>query len=185
MATAAVKPSKKRVVKAPTVFLLGPALVFLIVCTQIPFIMTIYYSFRRFNLLNPDNQGWIGFGNFISVLTDPIFQRSMVNTLVLVLSVLIVTVLIGLACAMLFNQNFPGRDLARTLVISPFFIMPVVSALIWKNMLMHPVYGLFAWIAQAFGLQPVDWLATFPMQAIVAMVSWDWIPFAQIGRAHV
>ena len=179
MAIAASKPSKSSAVKrAPTIFLLGPALVFLIVCTQIPFIMTIYYSFRRFNLLNPDRQGWIGFGNFISILTDPIFQRSMVNTLVLVLSVLIVTVLIGLACAMLFNQNFPGRDLARTLVISPFFIMPVVSALIWKNMLMHPVYGLFAWIAQAFGLEPVDWLATFPMQSIVAMVSWEWIPFA-------
>jgi sorbitol/mannitol transport system permease protein len=129
-------------------------------------------------LLSPENQGWIGLGNFVSLLTDPVFQRSLINTLVLVGSVLVVTVILGLAFAMLFNQSFPGRDFARTLVISPFFIMPVVTALIWKNMLMHPVYGLFAWVAELFGLTPVDWLATFPMQSIVAMVSWEWIPFA-------
>jgi sorbitol/mannitol transport system permease protein len=162
----------------PTPWLLGPAMLLLIVCTQVPFLMSIYYSFRRFNLLTPENQGWVGFGNYISLLTDPIFYRSMTNTLFLVGLILVVTVLFGLACAMLFNQHFPGRDLFRTLVISPFFIMPVVSALIWKNMLMNPVYGIFAWIAQSFGIQPIDWLATFPMPSIVAMVSWEWIPFA-------
>jgi sorbitol/mannitol transport system permease protein len=174
-----VKPSLGRGGKrAPTPFLLGPAMIFLIICTQIPFLMTIYYSFRRFNLLNPDNQGWVGLRNYVSLLQDPVFWKSLSNTLVLVGSVLVVTVLFGLAFAMLFNQRFPGRDIARTLVISPFFIMPVVSALIWKNMLMHPVYGLFAWVAKLFGLEPVDWLATFPMQSIVMMVSWQWIPFA-------
>jgi sorbitol/mannitol transport system permease protein len=162
----------------PTPWLLGPALLLLIVCTQVPFIMTIYYSFRRYNLLSPDIQGWVGFDNYVSLLTDPILWQAMLNTLILVGSVMVVTVTVGLACAMLFNQQFPGRGIARTMVISPFFIMPVVSALIWKNMLMNPVYGIFAWIAQSFGRQPIDWLAEFPMQAIIAMVSWEWIPFA-------
>jgi sorbitol/mannitol transport system permease protein len=164
--------------RVPTPLLLGPALVFLIVCTQVPFVMTIYYSLRRFSLLNPDNQSFIGLGNFVSLVTDPVFQRSLLNTLVLVGSVLIVTLIFGLAFAMLFHQQFPGRDLARTLVISPFFVMPVVTALIFTNMLMNPVYGLFAWVAQLFGQTPVDWFATFPMQSIVAMVSWEWILFA-------
>ncbi len=166
--------------RAPTPLLLGPAMLFLIVCTQVPFLMTIYYSLRHFNLLDADKQFWVGLGNFASLLdpSDETLRRAMFNTLILVLSVLVVTMFFGLAFAMLFNQRFPGRDIARTLVISPFFIMPVVSALIWKNMLMHPVYGLFAWIAQSFGLQPVDWLSTFPMQSIVMMVSWEWIPFA-------
>jgi sorbitol/mannitol transport system permease protein len=162
----------------PTPWLLGPALVLLIVCTQVPFIMTIYYSFRRFNLLSPENQGWVGLDNYISLLTDPILWQAMLNTLILVGWVMVVTVTVGLACAMLFNQQFPGRGIARTMVISPFFIMPVVSALIWKNMLMNPIYGIFAWIAESFGLRPIDWLAEFPMQAIIAMVSWEWIPFA-------
>jgi sorbitol/mannitol transport system permease protein len=162
----------------PTPWLLGPALLLLIVCTQVPFVMTIYYSFRRFNLLSPDNQGWVGLDNYVSLLTDPILWQAMLNTLILVGWVMVVTVTVGLACAMLFNQQFPGRGIARTMVISPFFIMPVVSALIWKNMLMNPIYGIFAWIAESFGLRPIDWLAEFPMQAIIAMVSWEWIPFA-------
>ena len=173
------KPLSKRSSKRnPTPWLLGPALVLLIVCTQVPFLMTIFYSFRRFNLLSPETQGWVGLDNYTSMLTDPIFWQAMLNTLVLVGWIMAVTVTIGLGCAMLFNQQFPGRGIARTLVISPFFIMPVVSALIWKNMLMNPVYGIFAWIAQSFGLQPIDWLAEFPMQSIIAMVSWEWIPFA-------
>ena len=171
------KPQPK-MVRPNTLWLLGPAMLLLIVWTQIPFILTVYHSFRRFNLLSPDRQGFVGFGNFISLLTDSIFWTSIQNTLVLVGSVLLVTVLIGLFLAILFYQEFPGRALARTLVISPFFVMPVVSALIWKNMLMHPVYGLFAWIAQSFGQKPIDWLATYPMQSIVIMVSWQWIPFA-------
>jgi sorbitol/mannitol transport system permease protein len=162
----------------PTPWLLGPALLLLIVCTQVPFVMTIYYSFRRFNLLSPENQGWVGLDNYVSLLTDPILWQAMLNTLILVGWVMVVTVTVGLACAMLFNQQFPGRGIARTMVISPFFIMPVVSALIWKNMLMNPIYGIFAWIAESFGLRPIDWLAEFPMQAIIAMVSWEWIPFA-------
>ncbi|MDX2005565.1 MAG: sugar ABC transporter permease [Meiothermus sp.] len=170
----------KKASRPNTLWLLGPALAVLIVWTQIPFVLTIYDSFRRFNLLNPERQGFVGFGNFISLLTDHIFWTSIWNTLELVGLVLFFTVLIGLVLAVLFYQDFPGRALARTLVISPFFIMPVVSALIWKNMLMHPVYGLFAWMAQTFGQKPIDWLAQFPMQAIVIMVTWQWIPFAML-----
>lgn len=161
-----------------SLWLLGPAMLLLIVWTQIPFVLTLYHSVRRFNLLNPERQGFVGLDNFISLLTDPIFWTAILNTLVLVLAVLAVTVAVGTLLALLFYQEFPGRALARTLVISPFFIMPVVSALIWKNMLMHPVYGLFAWVAQRLGLQPVDWLSSQPMTSIVMMVSWQWIPFA-------
>jgi sorbitol/mannitol transport system permease protein len=180
MVMAKSQPSRKprSSKRNPTPWLLGPALLLLIVCTQVPFLMTIYYSFRRFNLLSPENQGWVGLDNYVSLLTDPILWQAMLNTLILVGWVMVVTVTVGLACAMLFNQQFPGRGIARTMVISPFFIMPVVSALIWKNMLMNPIYGIFAWIAQNFGLRPIDWLAELPMQAIIIMISWEWIPFA-------
>lgn len=179
MASVPIK-AKAKASRPNTLWLLGPAMLLLIVWTQIPFILTIFNSTRRYDLLNPERQGFVGINNFLSMLTDPIFHTSIFNTLILVGAVLLITVVVGLFLALLFYQDFPGRALARTLVISPFFIMPVVSALIWKNMLMHPVYGLFAWVAQSFGQKPIDWLATYPMESVMMMVSWEWIPFAML-----
>ncbi|NHK39993.1 sugar ABC transporter permease [Thermus thermophilus] len=155
-------------------------MVFLVLWTQVPLVLTLYYSFQRFVLVNPDLRGFVGFGNYLSLLTDPAFWISLERTLVLVLSSLGVTLVFGLILGLLFFQRFPGRAWMRILAISPFFVMPVVSALIWKNMLMHPVYGLLSWLFRALGLPPVDWLAQYPMPSIVAMVAWQWIPFAML-----
>ena len=160
--------------------LFGPGLALLFLWTQLPFVLTIINSLRRYNLLSPENNGFVGLQNYRSLLNDPIFWNALGTTMVLVTAVLAVTVILGMALALLFDQPFPGRTLARTLVISPFFVMPVVSALIWKNMLMNPVYGLFAWVATRLGLTPVDWLATYPLQSIIAMVAWQWTPFAML-----
>lgn len=181
MTTNLPRPRTRSSARGPnTLWLLGPAMLVLIVWTQVPFLLSIYYSFQRYNLLYPDRKGFVGLANFASLITDPIFRVSLIHTLVLVGSVLLVTVAVGLLLAVLFYQEFPGRALARTLVISPFFVMPVVSALVWKNMLMHPVYGLFAWIANSLGFKPVDWLAQYPMLSIILIVSWQWIPFAML-----
>ncbi len=179
---ASVKALRKRQtsLSPPTFWLLAPAVLFLVLWTQVPLVLTLYYSFQRFVLVNPDLRGFVGFGNYLSLLTDPAFWVSLERTLVLVLASLGVTLVFGLALGLLFFQRFPGRSWMRTLAISPFFVMPVVSALIWKNMLMHPVYGLLAWLFRALGLPPVDWLAQYPMPSIVAMVAWQWIPFATL-----
>ena len=58
--------------------------------------------------------------------------------------------------------------------------MPTVSALVWKNMLMHPVNGLFAWISNTLGLPVVDWLTVMPLGSIIIIVSWAWLPFATL-----
>jgi sorbitol/mannitol transport system permease protein len=180
MALTNVLRRRKPFLAPPTFWLLSPAVVFLVLWTQVPLVLTLYYSFQRFVLVNPDLRGFVGFGNYLSLVTDPAFWVSLERTLVLVLSSLGVTLVFGLALGLLFFQRFPGRAWMRTLAISPFFVMPVVSALIWKNMLMHPVYGLLSWLFQAPGLPPVDWLAQYPMLSIVAMVAWQWIPFATL-----
>jgi sorbitol/mannitol transport system permease protein len=180
MALTNVLRRRKPVLAPPTFWLLSPAVVFLVLWTQVPLVLTLYYSFQRFVLVNPDLRGFVGFGNYLSLVTDPAFWVSLERTLVLVLSSLGVTLVFGLALGLLFFQRFPGRAWMRTLAISPFFVMPVVSALIWKNMLMHPVYGLLSWLFRALGLPPVDWLAQYPMLSIVAMVAWQWIPFATL-----
>jgi len=180
MALTNVLRRRKPFLAPPTFWLLSPAVVFLVLWTQVPLVLTLYYSFQRFVLVNPDLRGFVGFGNYLSLVTDPAFWVSLERTLVLVLSSLGVTLVFGLALGLLFFQRFPGRAWMRTLAISPFFVMPVVSALIWKNMLMHPVYGLLSWLFRALGLPPVDWLAQYPMLSIVVMVVWQWIPFATL-----
>lgn len=169
---------KARLSGPPVRRLLAPAVIFMFVWMIVPLVMTLYYAFRRYNLMMPDVTGFAGITDFRLMFTDPTFWDSLVNTLVLVGASLVITVSIGLGLAILFNRTFVGRGVARTLAIAPFFVMPVVTGLIWKNMLFHPVYGLLAWVFRHFGLNPIDWLAQYPMPSIIIMVSWEWIPFA-------
>lgn len=161
-----------------TRMLMAPAVVFLLVWMLVPLLMTIYYSFQQYNMMMPMFNGFAGFGNFQILLGDTVFWSALGNTLIIVLASLAVTVCLGLALALLLNRTFAGRGIARTLAVAPFFIMPVVTGLIWKNMLFHPVYGLLAWLFRQFGLEPVDWLAHYPMLSVIIMISWQWTPFA-------
>jgi sorbitol/mannitol transport system permease protein len=140
--------------------------------------MTLWFSFQRYNLLNPDESGWAGVENYRFLFADPALGTAVLNTLWLVGGVLVLTVVLGTLLALLFDQEFFGRGVARLLVITPFFVMPTVSALIWKNMLMHPVNGVFSAVMQKGGLQPIDWFAEAPLTAIILIVAWQWLPFA-------
>jgi sorbitol/mannitol transport system permease protein len=159
--------------------LMAPAVGLLLIWMIVPLVLTLWYSFQGYNLLSPP-QGFVGLENYIYLLTDPTLPEVVWNTLVLVLAALAVTVIFGILFAMLFDEPFIGSGVARLLVIVPFFVMPTVSALIWKNLLMHPVYGLFAWISTSFGIKPIDWFADHPMTGIVIIISWEWIPFAML-----
>jgi sorbitol/mannitol transport system permease protein len=92
--------------------------------------------------------------------------------------VLVITLACGTLIAVLLDRDFPGRNICRLLVIAPFFVMPTVSALIWKNMLMNPVFGLIAWITRSLGLGVIDFFAAAPLAAIIMIVAWEWTPFA-------
>ena len=156
----------------------APCVVALFLWMIVPLSMTIYFSTIRYNLLYPERTGFIGTSNYEFFLGDPGFVPALWNTVVLVGSVIVISVGAGLALALLVNRPFPGRGLVRVMLISPFFIMPTVNALIWKNMFMNPVYGLFAVMAAAVGAEPVDWLADLPLVSIIMMISWQWTPFA-------
>jgi sorbitol/mannitol transport system permease protein len=166
--------------KSTARLMMAPAVLMLFAWMIVPLAMTLYFSFLRYNLLMPGTEEWIGFLNYSFFLTDPAFQDALLNTLLLVGGVLIISVGGGLVLAMLLDQPFFGQGIVRLMVIAPFFVMPTVSALVWKNMLMHPVYGLFAWIARNLGLEPVDWLASVPLLSIIFIVAWQWLPFATL-----
>lgn len=166
-----MRPRTSRLLQLPSV---GTLLLWMLV----PLGLTIYFSFQRYNLLYPDRSGFAGLSNYEFFQTDTAFGPAILNTLVLVGCLLVVTVVVGLALALLVDRVFPGRGMVRVLLVAPFFIMPTVNALMWKNMFMNPVSGLFAVIATTLGLEPFDWLAEAPLMSILLMLSWQWTPFA-------
>jgi sorbitol/mannitol transport system permease protein len=160
--------------------MLAPSVGLLLIWMIVPLAMTLWFSFQNYNLLNPANVSWAGLFNYQYFYTDPAFFQSIWNTLLLVLGVLAITVIGGTAIALLIDQPIFGQGIVRILVISPFFVMPPVAALIWKNMIMHPGYGVFADIAKFFGLQPIDWFAQYPLFSVIIIVAWQWLPFATL-----
>jgi sorbitol/mannitol transport system permease protein len=160
---------------------LAPSIGALSFLAFLPLALAFYYAFLRFNLQDPDNVRWFGWNNFYYFMKDPFFLKNMVNTLLLVGGTIITTVVGGIALAILFDQPFWGRGFVRVLMISPFFILPTVSSMVWKNLIMHPVFGLFAEIQRWFGVtQPFDWFAKAPLFSVGLIVSWQWLPFAAL-----
>ncbi len=160
--------------------LLAPAVGTLFLWMIVPLVMTLYFSFIRYNLLQPDVTGFAGIENFEYFVTDPSFGAAVLNTVLLLGSVILVTVVLGIALALLIDEPFPGRGLVRVLLISPFFVMPTVNALLWKHMMMNPIYGVLAQVWVFFGAEPVDWLTDHPLMSVIIMISWQWLPFATL-----
>jgi sorbitol/mannitol transport system permease protein len=160
--------------------LVAPSVILLFLWMIVPLAMTLYFSTLNYNLLDPESRRFIGFGNYLDFLSDPDFIGALENTLILVVSVLVLSVVGGILVALLMDQPIFGQNVVRVMVIAPFFVMPTVSGLVWKNMLMNPVSGLFAWISSSLGLPVIDWFTSCPMLAIVLIVTWQWLPFASL-----
>lgn len=160
--------------------MMAPSVAMLFLWMAVPLGMTLYFSFIRYNLLIPGPKSFVGFSNYYYFVTDPAFAAALVNTLVIVGGTLLITVIGGILLALLLDQPIFGQGIVRLLVISPFFVLPTVAALVWKNMMMNPVYGVFAQIARSLGLAPLDWFASVPLLSITLIVAWQWLPFATL-----
>ena len=186
-----------------------PAVLLLLVWMLVPLGMTIFFSFIRYVLNNlrkpewttPSIDNWRGFGNYEYVLyKSKDFWFAVQNSVFIVGSIIVLTVALGLAIAVLINRSFPGRGMVRVLLISPFFVMPAVNAVLWINMLLDPVLGLNGLIVNGLNgvidglrdfpvlgnffsfwpeLQPISFRATqTSAYAVIVMVTWQWTPFA-------
>ena len=160
--------------------MVAPSVALLFLWMAVPLAMTLYFSFIRFNLLTPGPRSFIGFDNYYFFLTDPAFATALGNTLIIVGGVLLITIVGGILLALLLDQPVFGQGIVRLLVISPFFVLPTVAALVWKNMMMNPVYGVFAQLARGLGVAPLDWFAQVPLLSITIIVAWQWLPFATL-----
>ncbi|MEV2254898.1 sugar ABC transporter permease [Streptomyces sp. NPDC050147] len=160
-----------------------PALIFMVVVTQLPFVATLVISFFDWNALYPDARSFAGLDNYSEVLTDPDLRKSVLTTIVLTATVVLASLVIGLGLALLLDRKFRGRGLVRTLLIAPFLLVPVAAALLWKHVLYNPEYGLFNgllhWVGGDGAAQP-DWVSNMPLIAIEASLIWQWTPFMML-----
>src|ERR1700757_790192 len=156
----------------------APSVIVLFLWMIVPLLMTIYFSFIRYSLVNPDVSGFAGIENYQFLTEDESFWPAIINTVLLMGAVLIITIVVGTLLAVLYDREFFGKNVATLLVIAPFFVMPTVSALIWKNFIMHPVYGLIAFVLQKVGLRGIDWFGEYPLISVIIIISWEWLPFA-------
>jgi sorbitol/mannitol transport system permease protein len=187
--TSAVSAARKRQkrtawsLRAP----LLPALVFMVVLTQLPFLATLVISTFSWNSLVPDTRQFVWFDNYKTVFTDPALRQAVWNTIIFTVAVVGISLVLGLLVAVLLDRRFLGRGLVRTMMIAPFLVVPIAAALIWKHALLNPTYGLIngviTWVWKLFGdntpPQP-DWISSMPKVAIIAALVWQWTPFMML-----
>ncbi|MAY32183.1 MAG: sugar ABC transporter permease [Rhodovulum sp.] len=160
--------------------MMAPAVILLLGWMLVPLTMTLYFSFKKYLPLRGGDLGWVGFDNYVRFVTSSAFWPSIYATLIIVGGVLVITVTLGVLLALLLDRPMWGQGIVRILVIAPFFVMPTVSALVWKNMFMDPINGLFAHLWKFFGAEPVQWMSQASLPSIIMIVSWQWLPFATL-----
>jgi sorbitol/mannitol transport system permease protein len=153
-----------------------PALIFVVAVTQLPFLLTVFYSFQSWNLVRPGSRHFVGLDNYIDVFSDTTFLVALLNTVLLTVVCVFVALLLGLGLAILLDRKFLGRGVVRTLLITPFLILPAAGALLWKTTVFDPTYGLLHFV---FGTD-VDWLSEFPLASVMAQIVWQWTPFMML-----
>ncbi|MDR7384506.1 carbohydrate ABC transporter permease [Promicromonospora iranensis] len=157
-----------------------PALIFTIIVTQLPFLLTIWYSLHSRNLLRPESDLFVGFSNYLDIARDSTFRQTAWNSVVITLGCVLVAMVLGIVLALLLDRPFFGRSVARTMLITPFLVMPVATSVLWAVALLNPTYGLFNWTLGLFGLEAVDWTSTYPVVSILMALVWQWTPFMML-----
>jgi sorbitol/mannitol transport system permease protein len=184
LATAAAPPEVKvqpRAIKRRERWLrrlpLLPALIYTVVVTQLPFVVTVWYSFQNYFWDVPGGAHFAGLSNYTAAFTSSAFRGSLVRSVVMTVSAVIIAMALGVAFAILLDRKFIGRGVVRTLIITPFLVMPAAAALIWESPMLDPNFGLLNYLLEPFGVHHVAFLSTFPLESVIAVMVWQWTPF--------
>ncbi|MEV8145943.1 sugar ABC transporter permease [Specibacter sp. NPDC078709] len=157
-----------------------PALIFTIIITQLPFLVTIWYSLRNWNLLRPDGNQFNGLQNYVDIFMDSTFRSSALNSIVITLGCVFFAMVLGIIFALMLDRKFRGQGVVRTMLITPFLIMPVAGATLWSISMLNPSFGLVNWVISLVGIPPVDWTSQHPIVSILMALVWQWTPFTML-----
>ena len=160
--------------------LVAPAVIFLIVMTQVPFLVTIVFSTIKWNLLYPNDRGFTGFDNYVTALSSGALWPSIVATVLITAFSVILSLVFGLAFALLLDRSFPGQAIARTLMITPFLVMPAAAALIWKYSMFDTNIGILNWLSRTLHLPVTSWSTEHPLASVVIVLTWQFTPFMML-----
>lgn len=159
---------------------LMPALIFTIVVTQLPFVITIWYSLHKWDFLTPGSFKFIGLKNYVKPISDQFFRAATLHTVVITGGTVVIAIVIGTALAMLMDRQFFGQGMVRTLLITPFLIMPVAASLIWRHGFLDATYGFLNWILRGIGFSNVAFTTRYPLLSVVIVLVWQWTPFMML-----
>ena len=157
-----------------------PALIYVVVVTQVPFLVTLWYSFQNYFFNVPGGAHWTGLSNYKTVFTSAAFRGALVRSVVMTATAVIVAMILGVAFAVLLDRKFLGRGVVRTLIITPFLVMPAAAALVWAGPMLDPNFGLLNYLLQPFGVHHVAWLSTHALLSVIAVMVWEWTPFMML-----
>jgi sorbitol/mannitol transport system permease protein len=157
-----------------------PALLFTIVVTQIPFLFNIFFSLQEWKIVPPRGPDFIGLENFTEGYSNPFFLNAVTISVGMTTAAVLLSLLVGTALALLLDRQFFGRGIARTLLITPFLIMPVVAGLLWKNQIFNSSFGVLNAVIEGLGFGAVPFVERFPFWAVVTVLVWQWSPFMML-----
>jgi sorbitol/mannitol transport system permease protein len=157
-----------------------PALLFVILCTQLPFLLNIYFSLTDWKVVPPTPRTFNWGANYGELFTNQFFREAVVVSAVMTISAVVLAVVLGMGLALLLDRQFFGRGFLRTLLVTPFLLMPVVAALIWKTQILHSVFGVLNWVIARLGLEPIEFVSRLPLWSVVAVLVWEWTPFMML-----
>jgi sorbitol/mannitol transport system permease protein len=157
-----------------------PALLFTIVVTQVPFAFNIWYSLQDWKIVPPRGPDFTGLENFTRGYSNPFFLESVYISIVMTTAAVLLALLVGTVLALLLDRQFFGRGIARTLLITPFLIMPVVAGLLWKNQMFSSTFGVLNAVLGAFGIDAIPFVERYPLWSIVTVLVWQWAPFMML-----
>ncbi len=154
-----------------------PALLFTIALTQVPFVMSIWYSLTDWQVVPPGPRKFVGLDNYGKLFSDHFFRQAVWTSIEMTVVPVLGALVLGAGFALLLDRKFFGQGLVRTLLITPFLLMPVVVGLVWKNQMFDTLYGVLNWVIDKLGFTPVEWVSRYPTWAIALVLIWQWTPF--------
>ena len=157
-----------------------PALLFTIALTQVPFVMSIWYSLTDWQVVPPGPRKFVGLDNYGKLFSDHFFRQAVWTSIELTVVPVLGALVLGAGFALLLDRKFFGQGLVRTLLITPFLLMPVVVGLIWKNQMFDTLYGVLNWVIDKLGFTPVEWVSRYPTWSIALVLIWQWTPFMML-----